>query len=878
MTDHATLTETPVGLQTAVSGTWTVGARLVSRVIDLCTMLVLAHILHPQDFGLVAIAMTVIYILETAFELPVSQALVRLPNITKRHYDTAFTLSFIRGILLSLALCSVSYPFSLLYHDSRIQPLVCMLSLAPAARGLISPRMARYAKSLDFSREFAIELIGKVVAFCSAASIAIIFRSYWSIAIGTVAAPLVTTIASYFVASYWPSFSLAELPSFSGFLGWITVAQLISAMNWQSDRLLLGKLTSKSSLGLFTTANDVASIPLMTFFGPILRPLLSAFAIVKHDLQRLQNSYQTSCAAIVTLGLPILVGEAMIGAPAVRLLFGTRWLGAAPMLTWLAISLIPSLFAIPLGPLAMSLDKTHVFVKRNSIEFCIKLPLVVLGAIKYRFFGVIFARIVSETFTAVVCMHIVRQLIGLPIREQLSAPWRAIVSALALAGVLAFAVPWLTQDTATLPLAIGTMVCALLGAATYTTVLLSLWRIAGSPSGIESIIVNKIVEVLKRSKSPANLQLSLGQTERALEHQSDPEAISVPSSYPMSSCCIALTTDQNYLLPTLVSAITARKNCSSDIADVFVFCFGCDAETRRVFEDIFELEGIHLVCSPLDKIEQATAIMARLFLTELAPSRYQQFLYLDGDILVTGSLDPLVNVELPRGYFLAANDPLSFLAEDETRESRHFHAHLRKSGIAVETANSYFNSGVLRFDRAGWEKISERAWNLCTRERIPFRFPDQDAINLAGYENRLRMPLRWNYPIFLQNARVESIIEPRVRHFMSRPKPWQGRFAPWTSLAHAPYLAVVRKYPQLDCLLDPLSTRERIKYSLQQRMKQAVETVGWGYGKRRKRILEYERTCFPIPLDAPFPQPALRPEHFELSGDSAENLVISDLR
>lgn len=499
--------DSPVGLQTAISGSWMIGARLISRVVDLGTMLVLAHMLRPRDFGLVAIAMTVIYIVEAALELPVSQALVRLPVLTSAHYDTAFTLSFARGAILSLILCLVSLPFSYVYGDRRLVPLICLLSLAPAARGLVSPRLADFAKHLDFSRDFAIELTGKMVAFAAAIAFALSFRNYWSIAIGTVAAPVTAAIASYVLAPYRPRFSLSELRSFSGFLGWITVAQGISALNWQSDRLLLGKLTSRSELGLFTTANDVANIPLLTLFGPILRPLLSAFALLKHDLERLQKSYQTSSSAMVTLGLPILIGESMIAYPAVRLLFGDKWMGAAPMLRWLALSLIPSLFAMPLGPLVMALDRTRIFVKRNALEISVKLPLVILGALRFQFFGVIAARLISEAATVIFCMVVVRRLIGLSLREQVLAPWRGILASLGMAAVLALAVPHLTQATGTVPLAVGVALSVTLGAVAYTGTLLTLWVAAGSPAGIEAMLISRISLLLKRSGPRAAEQL-----------------------------------------------------------------------------------------------------------------------------------------------------------------------------------------------------------------------------------------------------------------------------------------------------------------------------------------------------------------------------------
>jgi O-antigen/teichoic acid export membrane protein len=487
-----------VGRQTAIGGTWTVGARLVSRLIDLATMLVLARLLRPVDFGLVAIAMTMIYVIEAALELPVSQALIRLPVTTPAHYDTAFTLSLLRGLILSLTLCLISIPFAHFYADPRLIPLICVLGLAPAARGLVSPRLADYLKNLDFSRDFAIEFAGKVVAFVVAVVLALSFKTYWSIAAGTVVAPITTAIVSYILAPCRPRLSLAELPAFSGFLGWITAAQVISALNWQSDRLLLGKLTSRPALGLFTTANDVASIPLATIFGPILRPLLCAFALLKDDAKRLAASYQTSATAMVTLALPILVGESLIAEPAVRLLFGQKWLAAAPMLRWLAISLIPSLFAIPLGPLVMALNQTHIFVKRNSFELCVKIPLVVIGAIKFQFFGVIFARLISESATVLFCMIAVRKLVGLSVKDQVIAPWRSIASAAGMAVVVSLCIPQVSRINSVLPLFAATVLTVLLGAITYCGILWSLWLWAGSPNGIEAMVAGKISTFLRR--------------------------------------------------------------------------------------------------------------------------------------------------------------------------------------------------------------------------------------------------------------------------------------------------------------------------------------------------------------------------------------------
>jgi O-antigen/teichoic acid export membrane protein len=497
-----------LGRRTAVGGTWMVGARLVSRVIDLATMLVLAHILLPKDFGLVAIAMSVIYIIEAALELPVSQALVRLRVIEPAHYDTAFTLSLLRGLALGFIVCAVSWPFAKFYADSRLFPLVCLLSIAPAARGLVSPRLADFSKNLDFSPDFTMEIFAKVTAFLIAITLGLTTRSYWAIAAGTVVAPVAGTATSYVLAPYRPRLNLSALPAFSGFLGWITAAQVVSAFNWQTDRLMLGKLMSKANLGLFTAANDFATVPVMALLGPILRPLLSAFSLVKEEPGRLIQSYQRSATAMVTIGLPILVGESLLAHPVVRLMFGQQWLGSAPLLRWLAISLVPMLFAMPLGPLVMSFDRTHIFFKRNLFEVCVKVPLVVIGAIKYGFMGVIVARCVSESMTVFFCMTVVRGLIGLPIHRQLLGPWRSIVSVAAMALVVGLVSPTLTAADAVAPLAAGLLLASVLGAATYCVVLGSLWAASGSPAGVEAMIAVELTNLMRRGRRLAAQGLS----------------------------------------------------------------------------------------------------------------------------------------------------------------------------------------------------------------------------------------------------------------------------------------------------------------------------------------------------------------------------------
>jgi hypothetical protein len=115
------------------------------------------------------------------------------------------------------------------------------------------------------------------------------------------------------------------------------------------------------------------------------------------------------------------------------------------------------------------------------------------------------------------------------------------------------------------------------------------------------------------------------------------------------------------------------------------------------------------------------------------------------------------------------------------------------------------------------------------------------VLNLIGGPHRIAMSLAWNFPIFMLNSRVEAAIAPRIYHFMSSPKPWHGVFPPWGRNAQAPYLDIVRTYPELASYHSAMSVPVRLRYHLQQRYKKVYETFAWGLSSKRTRILDYER-------------------------------------
>jgi lipopolysaccharide biosynthesis glycosyltransferase len=316
----------------------------------------------------------------------------------------------------------------------------------------------------------------------------------------------------------------------------------------------------------------------------------------------------------------------------------------------------------------------------------------------------------------------------------------------------------------------------------------------------------------------------------------------------LSNCCICFTTNKNYLFPTVVAAIQARANSSRSLADVAVYCVEKPSQEIDDFAVVCASEGIDFVQVSPEVTENSHVAFSRLFLDRFVPQKYSQFLYIDGDTQIMSSLDPLISAEVPANRFLATTDPVAFEYDREERIPERYKTYLKRIGLS--STKDYFNSGVLRINRTGWADIGEEAYAFClTTPKGELNFWDQDGLNVVAARSGVRLPmsLRYNFPVFLRNCRVEQQLKPVIYHFMSNPKPWNGSFPPWNRAATLPYRDLCRRYPSMSQHQPPFSTFKKAKYTLQQRIKQLNETINWGLSSRRGEVLSYEDMCRELP-------------------------------
>lgn len=410
--------------KTILGAGWTVSSRLIGRLTDFVTILVLARTLTPADFGLTALAMSLTVVVDTVLEVPLIQALTRLKSVKKSHLDTAFTLGVLRGLLLALVVLLAAWPFSRIYRDDRLIALVAAVAIGPVARSLYSPSMVKYIRQMSFRQVFVAELFGKIAASIVAISLSYLGVGYWAIAAASISASVATTAISYLLAPYRPALSLADLSDFSTFMGWFSTAQVVSAFSWQFDRILLGYFVTKSDLGQYTMASDLSVLPTQSLIGPAMQPVMAAFSRISDDRQRLQSAFLKASRFTMMIAVPACVGITLTSDLIVDVLLGPKWNEAAVYLPWLALSIVLSPYYQNLYSLALAVNRPSVIFRLSFVELCSRIVLVSSGLYLFSLMGAIGARGAASLILFISSLLYARMLIDVSVSAQLSNLWK----------------------------------------------------------------------------------------------------------------------------------------------------------------------------------------------------------------------------------------------------------------------------------------------------------------------------------------------------------------------------------------------------------------------------------------------------------------------
>jgi O-antigen/teichoic acid export membrane protein len=262
---------------------WMVAFKLIDRSIGLLSTLILARLLTPENFGIVAMATSFIAVLELIGAFGFDMALIQRRDATREHYDTAWTFSVIFGAVLCVLLVAFAYPIAHFYKHEELVAVICTLAFGSLLQGFQNVGVVAFRKDMEFNKEFRFLATKKLVTFPLTITLAFVLENYWALVIGMTAGRLVDLVLSYRFHPYRPKFCLAAAGDLLHFSKWLLLLNVLQFLRDRSSDFVIGRFAGPGPLGLFSVSYELANMPGTELVAPINRAVYPAYARIAQD-------------------------------------------------------------------------------------------------------------------------------------------------------------------------------------------------------------------------------------------------------------------------------------------------------------------------------------------------------------------------------------------------------------------------------------------------------------------------------------------------------------------------------------------------------------------------------------------------------------------
>lgn len=333
--------------------------RVSTRAFSFIKILILARLLLPSEFGLFGVAMFILTLLEIITETGVNIFLIQEKSNIDKFIDTAWVVSIIRGILISLVLIIISPYIAIFFKVPQAKGILLFISVTPFIRGFINPSIVKFQKNLAFSKEFIFRLFIYGIDAVVAIAFGLRTHSAMSLVYGLIAGALLEVILSYFMIKPWPKFmfSKEKLKEVLARGKWVTAAGFFNYAFENFDDAAVGRLLNATSLGIYQMAYKITSLPMTEISDVIQKVTFPIYTRISDDSNRLKSAYIKSIAATALIVIPIGIILFIYPETLVRTLLGEKWLAAIGIIKIMAFyGVIRSLIEASY-PLFLSLQK-----------------------------------------------------------------------------------------------------------------------------------------------------------------------------------------------------------------------------------------------------------------------------------------------------------------------------------------------------------------------------------------------------------------------------------------------------------------------------------------------------------------------------------------
>jgi lipopolysaccharide exporter len=483
----------------ARSAAWMVSLRLADRGIGLISVLILARLLVPADFGVVAMGTVILGALEAAAAFGFELALIKSRAHDRERLDTAWTLNIVIGLLLGTTLVALIPAAIRLYDDPRVQYVMLVLAAMAAVGGLRNIGMVKFEQDLRFGSVVVLALARRMAAFTVTLTVALVHGTYWSLLAGMLAGHAVDAALSFVISDYRPRLRLSAWRELFSFSKWLVLNNLLTFAASRGGDLVVGSRAGATAVGTYTVSFELANLPTTEMVWPVMRAVFPGYALMAHDRDRLAQGFERVYSLVLLFALPAAAGIALLAEPFVLVLLGARWTDAIALVQVLALYGAVRAAQANTWSAYLALDRPQLIAVTSGLNITLAFGGFAIALVSLPIDRAAWFLVGGSVVAGIVNLAVLARTLRLAWSDLGSAFARPLLGIAVMALLLPALLDMLWSRSLSAPMAAAALLAlVLLGAASYVAAVLLAWRVLGRPTNSPERAVLEVLGAMMR--------------------------------------------------------------------------------------------------------------------------------------------------------------------------------------------------------------------------------------------------------------------------------------------------------------------------------------------------------------------------------------------
>ncbi len=398
---------------------WVTAAGISARSLNLVSAVILARLLAPEDFGLMAIAMSIIAFSQGSTQTGFESALIQKQDRPEEFLNTAWTFELSRYLIIFIIIFLAAPWMALFFNEPRAMVILRVISISIIFQGLRNIGVVYFRKNLDFHKQFVLEIAPMVVYISLVIPLAYILGNVWALIWASLANQIFSCALSYVMHSYRPrlEFNAIKAMELFKFGRWILGSSIIVMIREQGMNMFIAKFLGIPMLGFYNRAGTFSNMIFQQVSEIVWKVGYPAYSELHVNPVRYKKAYLKTLKLLTFIGIPMAGGLFVLSWDFVHLFLTDKWLPIVPLMQILCLQAIFNFINTPAGIAFQASGKPAIGTRISTFGVITLIISIYPLSSRWGLMGAAFALLLSVLVTSPIIWFKAIQLMKCSLQE-----------------------------------------------------------------------------------------------------------------------------------------------------------------------------------------------------------------------------------------------------------------------------------------------------------------------------------------------------------------------------------------------------------------------------------------------------------------------------